>query len=166
MSDATPGTKLFVGGLAWTTGDNALYAAFERFGPLREAVVPHDRQTGRSRGFGFVTFVNDADALAAVDTMNGNELHGRKIRVHLADGPRPQRPERPQRPVRPQRPERPLRREPPIQAERGGSYGGWDMAPPDDFGGGPRGKGTGRRGHRQSYEPGKAADSGGAEQND
>src|ERR1043165_6518510 len=48
--------KLFVGGLSWGTDDQSLRAAFERFGPIDEAKVITDRETGRSRGFGFITF--------------------------------------------------------------------------------------------------------------
>ena len=78
-------TKLFVGGLSWDTEDEALKAAFSRFGALREATVVADRDTGRSRGFGFVTFENPADAAQAARQMNGAELDGRTLRVNPAD---------------------------------------------------------------------------------
>ncbi|MBX3251862.1 MAG: RNA-binding protein, partial [Myxococcales bacterium] len=56
-------TKVFVGGLSWGTDDNGLFRAFEKFGAVVEAKVIQDRDTGRSRGFGFVTF-EDASAAA------------------------------------------------------------------------------------------------------
>ena len=76
--------KLFVGGLAWATDDNGLRAAFEEFGEVVDAKVITDRETGRSRGFGFVTFNDDADADGAVDAMNGAQLDGRTLNVNEA----------------------------------------------------------------------------------
>ena len=76
--------KLFVGGLSWGTTDEGLRAAFESFGEIVEAKVIVDRDTGRSRGFGFVTFADDAAATRAVEEMNGVELEGRSIRVDEA----------------------------------------------------------------------------------
>jgi hypothetical protein len=81
--------KLFVGGLAWATTDDSLRGAFEKFGSVQEAVVVLDRETGRSRGFGFVTFTQDADADRAVAEMNGAELDGRSINVNEANERRP-----------------------------------------------------------------------------
>ena len=76
--------KLFVGGLAWATNDESLSAAFQEFGPVSEAQVILDRDTGRSRGFGFVTFENDGDAENAMKGLDGAELDGRRIRVNEA----------------------------------------------------------------------------------
>ena len=76
--------KLFVGGISWNTGDAELKQAFEQFGEILEATVVTDRQTGRSRGFGFVTFVDDDNALKAVSELDGTELDGRNIRVNEA----------------------------------------------------------------------------------
>ena len=76
--------KLFVGGLSWGTDDNALRAAFEQYGEVLEAKVITDRDTGRSRGFGFVTFAEGTDADTAVDEMNGTELDGRTLNVNEA----------------------------------------------------------------------------------
>lgn len=76
--------KLFVGGLSWGTSDDGLRAAFEPFGEIVEAKVILDRDTGRSRGFGFVTFSDDAAATRAIEEMNGTELEGRAIRVDEA----------------------------------------------------------------------------------
>lgn len=76
--------KLFVGGLSWDTTDEGLKQAFDRFGEIAEAKVILDRDTGRSRGFGFVTF-NDGDAAqSAIGEMDGSELDGRRIKVDLA----------------------------------------------------------------------------------
>ncbi|KAI5782361.1 hypothetical protein DFH27DRAFT_488033 [Peziza echinospora] len=76
--------KLFVGGLSWLTDDNALRAAFEEFGQVEEAVVLKDRETGRSRGFGFVRFTSEAEANKAIEGLDGQELDGRRIRVYMA----------------------------------------------------------------------------------
>ncbi|KAF2155809.1 RNA-binding domain-containing protein [Myriangium duriaei CBS 260.36] len=77
-------SKLFIGGLAWHTDDVALRTKFEEFGAVEEAVVVKDRDTGRSRGFGFVRFQNDADADNAIQSMNNVEFDGRQIRVDKA----------------------------------------------------------------------------------
>lgn len=72
---------LFVGGLSSDTINSSLDAAFSRFGFVSEAKVVADQETGRSRGFGFVTFRADADAEAALDAMDSSELEGCSIRV-------------------------------------------------------------------------------------
>ena len=69
--------KIFVGGLAWATGDESLRAAFEPFGKVDEAIVVKDKETMRSRGFGFVTFADEAAGRAALEAMNGAVLDGR-----------------------------------------------------------------------------------------
>lgn len=76
--------KLFVGGLSWGTDDDGLRRAFEEFGDVTDAKVITDRDTGRSRGFGFVTFDSDSCAEAAIDAMNGHQLDGRSINVNEA----------------------------------------------------------------------------------
>ena len=76
--------KLFVGGLSWNTDDNGLRMAFEQHGEVTEAKVITDRDTGRSRGFGFVTFSDDTAADNAVEQMNGSELDGRALNVNEA----------------------------------------------------------------------------------
>ncbi|MCC6158144.1 MAG: RNA-binding protein [Deltaproteobacteria bacterium] len=76
--------KLFVGSLSWNTNDDGLRQAFSRFGEISEAKVIMDRETGRSRGFGFVTFNDEANAITARNEMNGAALDGRTIRVDLA----------------------------------------------------------------------------------
>jgi heterogeneous nuclear ribonucleoprotein A1/A3 len=77
-------TKVFVGGLSWGTGDEGLLAAFEKFGSVVEAKVIFDRDTGRSRGFGFVTFEDSGAAQNAIQQMDGKTLDGRTIRVNEA----------------------------------------------------------------------------------
>ncbi|KAL1383860.1 hypothetical protein HDK64DRAFT_257551 [Phyllosticta capitalensis] len=77
-------SKLFIGGLAWHTDDATLRQKFEEFGQVEEAVVVKDRDTGRSRGFGFVRFTQETDAEAAIQTMNNVEFDGRTIRVDKA----------------------------------------------------------------------------------
>ncbi len=76
--------KLFVGSLSWDTNDEGLRNAFAPHGEIEEAVVISDRDTGRSRGFGFVTFEDDEAADKAVAALNGTELDGRTIRVDVA----------------------------------------------------------------------------------
>lgn len=76
--------KLFVGGLSWDTNDASLQSAFEQFGAVTDAKVITDRETGRSRGFGFVTFADAADGEAAISSMDGATLDGRQIRVNAA----------------------------------------------------------------------------------
>lgn len=80
------GTKLFFGGLAWATTDASLRAACERFGEVVEATVVIDRATGRSKGFGFVTFATEEAANRARAELDGSMLDGRTIKV---DEPRP-----------------------------------------------------------------------------
>ncbi len=77
--------KLFVGGLSWNTTDEGLQGAFSRFGEIVEAKVITDRETNRSRGFGFVTFANDESAASAISEMNESELDGRTIKVNEAE---------------------------------------------------------------------------------
>ncbi len=92
------GTRLFIGGLSWDTTDATLRAAFEPFGQVVDARVVLDRETGRSRGFGFVAFSAEPEAQAAVGAMEGAELDGRRIRVNEAQerggGGAPPRPRR------------------------------------------------------------------------
>jgi len=76
--------KLFVGSLSWDTNDEGLRNAFSVHGEISEAIVISDRDTGRSRGFGFVTFDEDESADKAVAALNGTELDGRTIKVDVA----------------------------------------------------------------------------------
>jgi len=79
------GNKLFVGGLSWNTTDDGLREAFEAFGEVTDAKVINDRETGRSRGFGFVTFAEGAAAADAMKSLDGSTLDGRTIRVNEAE---------------------------------------------------------------------------------
>ena len=83
--------KLFVGGLSWDTTDDGLRAAFTPYGEITEAKVITDRDTGRSRGFGFVTFATDEAAKSAIAKMDGTNLDGKTIKVNEAQekSPRP-----------------------------------------------------------------------------
>ncbi len=76
--------KLFVGSLSWNTDDRGLREAFGPHGEITEAIVITDRDSGRSRGFGFVTFANDEAADKAVAALNQTELDGRTIKVDVA----------------------------------------------------------------------------------
>ncbi|KAH7035228.1 uncharacterized protein B0I36DRAFT_360626 [Microdochium trichocladiopsis] len=77
-------SKLFIGGLAWHTEEYTLRQKFEEFGIVDEAVVVKDRDTGRSRGFGFVRYGSEEDAQKAIAAMNNVEFDGRTIRVDKA----------------------------------------------------------------------------------
>jgi len=157
--------RLFVGGLAFTTSTDGLRDAFARFGPVQSAAVMTDRETGRSRGFGFVEMGSDQEAERAISALNGSSLDGRMIRVDKAT-PRgaggPPRP-RPAGGFAP-RGDRPA----------GGGYGGGGgYAPRPSGGGGPRtggggwtppapepGRSANRRGDRRTGPPGPAGDAG------
>jgi RNA recognition motif-containing protein len=76
--------RLFVGSLPWAVTSEELRQLFETCGTVADAIVLSDRQTGRSKGFGFVEFQNDAEGLAAIEKFNGSELKGRKIVVNEA----------------------------------------------------------------------------------
>jgi RNA recognition motif-containing protein len=78
-------TKLFVGGLSWDTTTEDLRTAFAKFGAVSDVAVVLDRATGRSRGFGFVTFEAANDAMEAIKAMNGAELDGRTLKVNAAE---------------------------------------------------------------------------------
>ncbi|CAL9688815.1 unnamed protein product [Knipowitschia caucasica] len=76
--------KLFIGGLSFDTNEDTLAAAFGKYGSIEKVDVIRDRETGRSRGFGFVKYDNAEDAKDALDAMNGKTLDGRAIRVDEA----------------------------------------------------------------------------------
>ena len=85
------GNKLYVGNLAYSVRDDSLQQAFAQFGTVTSAKVMMDRDTGRSKGFGFVEMGSDAEAQAAINGMNGQALEGRAIVVNEAR-PREERP--------------------------------------------------------------------------
>jgi RNA recognition motif-containing protein len=85
--------NLFIGSLAYATTDDGLRAFFEEIGEVASARVITDRETGRSKGFGFVEYTDEANNQKAVDQLNGKELDGRTITVNLAR-PKEDRPQR------------------------------------------------------------------------
>jgi hypothetical protein len=76
--------RLFVGSLSWDTTNDSLRKAFEKFGPVADAMIVTDRDTGRSRGFGFVTMADRKDAQRAIKDLDDSELDGRRIVVNVA----------------------------------------------------------------------------------
>src|SRR5712671_5749449 len=76
--------KLFIGGLAFSTSNERLREVFAQAGSVESAAVVTDRETGRSRGFGFVEMATTEEANAAVKKFNGQELDGRTLKVELA----------------------------------------------------------------------------------
>jgi RNA recognition motif-containing protein len=85
------GNKLYVGNLAYSVRDDSLLQAFSQFGTVSSAKVMMDRETGRSKGFGFVEMGSDAEAQAAINGMNGQPIDGRAVVVNEAR-PREERP--------------------------------------------------------------------------
>jgi len=83
--------KLFVGSLPWAVDDQGLETLFKDFGDVVSAKVIMDRETGRSKGFGFVEFSDDNAAKAAIDKLNGSDLQGRSIVVSEARPLEPRR---------------------------------------------------------------------------
>ena len=85
--------NLFIGSLAYATTDDTLKAHFEQIGEVSSARVITDRDSGRSKGFGFVEFTDEANNQKAVDQLDGKDLDGRAINVSLAK-PKEDRPRR------------------------------------------------------------------------
>ncbi len=85
--------KLFVGGLPFSTTEDELRDVFAAHGNVASAIVVKDRDTGRSKGFGFVEFESDDEGKAAEKALNGSDLGGRSITVNEAR-PREERPRR------------------------------------------------------------------------
>ncbi len=94
--------NLYVGNLSYTLSEDELRSAFEQFGEIASCRIIRDRQTGDSRGFGFVEMATDEAAQAAMDNLNGAEVGGRRLRINEAQpkedfrggggrGPRPPR---------------------------------------------------------------------------
>jgi len=78
------GKKLYVGNLAYSVGDSELQQIFEAHGAVQSAQVIMDRDTGRSKGFGFVEMGSDQEAQAAISALNGKEVEGRALTVNEA----------------------------------------------------------------------------------
>jgi RNA recognition motif-containing protein len=76
--------KIYVGNLSFRTTQQELEDLFTNYGSVQEAAVVTDRETGRSRGFGFVTMPEDSEANAAIEALNGTEIEGRTLTVNEA----------------------------------------------------------------------------------
>jgi len=79
------GSKIYVGNLPWQADDNSLLQLFSEHGKVLEARVVYDRETGRSRGFGFVTYSSESEVSDAIAALDGTELDGRPLRVNIAE---------------------------------------------------------------------------------
>ena len=101
--------RLFVGGLPYSIADSQLEEMFSKMGTVVSATVITDRDTGRSKGFGFVEMENDKEADEAIEKLNETELEGRKIAVNIAR-PREERPRSDNRGGGPRRDDRRPRR--------------------------------------------------------
>lgn len=123
------GNKLYVGNLPYSVRDNDLEQAFGQFGAVTSAKVMMERDTGRSKGFGFVEMASDAEAQAAIEGMNGQSLGGRSVVVNEA---------------------RPMEARPP----RSGGFGGGGGGGYGGGGGGRSGGGGGDGGFRSPYGAG------------
>lgn len=76
--------KLYVGNLPFSTTEDELRAVFEQHGGVSSVNVITDRDTGRSRGFGFVEMDSDEEAQKAIDSLNGSDFEGRQLKVNVA----------------------------------------------------------------------------------
>lgn len=76
--------NIYVGNLSFKVSDQELMEVFEEFGEVTSAKVIKDRETGRSKGFGFVEMENDNEAQAAIDELDGAEINGRTVKVNKA----------------------------------------------------------------------------------
>tara|TARA_B100001750_G_scaffold146965_1_gene117454 strand:- start:1744 stop:2118 length:375 start_codon:yes stop_codon:yes gene_type:complete len=81
QAEETMGLKLFVGGVSYDASEDELREIFSAHGELKEVHIATDRETGRSRGFAFVTFSNKKEGMSAIKELNGSEIHSRKITV-------------------------------------------------------------------------------------
>lgn len=77
-------SNIYVGNLSYEINNESLQELFEEFGEVVSAKVINDRETGKSRGFGFVEMTNDSDADTAIQNLNGKEVKGRSIKVNVA----------------------------------------------------------------------------------
>jgi len=85
--------NIYVGNLSYTTSEEDIRAAFSQYGTVDSANLITDRDSGRSKGFGFVEMSVDTEARAAIDALNGKDLDGRSLNVNVAK-PREERPQR------------------------------------------------------------------------
>jgi RNA recognition motif-containing protein len=77
-------TNIYVGNLPWSTTTDELFGMFQQYGAVTRAQVVTDRETGRSRGFGFVEMPNEAEANAAIEALNNQPMNGRPLTVNVA----------------------------------------------------------------------------------
>ena len=84
--------KVYVGNLPFSVEDGKLKELFSEFGEIEEATIIKDKYSGRSKGFGFVTFKDDAAAKKAIESLNDKEVEGRKLKVNEAKPMDPDRP--------------------------------------------------------------------------
>ena len=167
--------RLFVGGLAFSTATDGLRDAFARFGIVQSAAVMTDRETGRSRGFGFVEMANDQEAEKAISSLNGSSLDGRMIRVDRATPRGAGGPPRPRPAGAGPRSDRPMGGGGGFAPRTGGGGGGGYGPRPGGGGGGfaprpgaggwtppaPEGRtGNRGRGDRRTGPPGPSRDAG------
>ena len=138
------GNKLYVGNLPYSVRDEDLQQSFSQFGSVTSAKVMMERDTGRSKGFGFVEMGSDAEAQAAINGMNGQSLGGRSVVVNEA---------------------RPMEARPPRSfgggGGGGGGYGGGGGGGGRSGGGGYGGGGGGEGGFRSPYGGGGRGGGGG-----
>jgi RNA recognition motif-containing protein len=132
------GNKLYVGNLPYTVRDEDLQQAFSAYGSVNSAKVMMERDTGRSKGFGFVEMGSDAEAQSAIEGMNGQSLGGRSLVVNEA---------------------RPMEARPPRSG--GGGFGGGGGGGGRSGGGGFGGGGGGEGGFRSPYGGGGRREGGG-----
>ncbi|XP_020970418.1 glycine-rich RNA-binding protein 3, mitochondrial isoform X2 [Arachis ipaensis] len=83
MSNA-PSTKLFIGGVSYSTDEQSLREVFGKYGDVVDARIIVDRDSGRSRGFGFITYSSVEEASSAIQALDGQDLHGRRVKVNFA----------------------------------------------------------------------------------
>lgn len=76
--------RLYVGNLSYSTTQDTLESEFAAYGPVNEVAIINDRETGRPRGFAFVTMANQEDGKSAIESLNGREVDGRAITVNEA----------------------------------------------------------------------------------
>ena len=134
------GNKLYVGNLPYSVRDGDLEQSFGQFGTVTSAKVMMERDTGRSKGFGFVEMASDAEAQAAISGMNGQALGGRSLVVNEA---------------------RPMEPRPPRSGGGGGGYGGGGGGGYGGGGGGGGGYGGGGGGGRREGGGGYGGGGGG-----
>ena len=85
--------QIYVGNMSYNTSEESLSELFSEYGEVSKVVLISDRETGRAKGFGFVTMNNDEEAKAAIEALNEKEIDGRTLRVNEAK-PREERPKR------------------------------------------------------------------------